>query len=379
MRYGFSIDTARLGRKRCSRCVRAAPLFIAVLCICSKLAAADGQWIRPDASGNSLTWGRTDGLVFGLPSENGMPGPRGLIRVGIYLQEEARPQLVNYIAIEPVVSGPGSRFDRMAFSELEPSQLDAGQRGKRLTVRKTSAAKQPYEGELTQFTLPRSGTIERLCVPIDVERFSANGAHVFVKACMFSDHPDEVRFSVESYPDSPPIEELTLTATMGNFEKLRVLWLKERQVKSLELFAGYGGDNFVEHENYPLEEMLRLEGGEAIVLATSDEASPSEVFSATAARHWHYPLPRLTQYWKVNTADLEPDLRVRVNGRRVYWASHDPIPGGAAFENFEVRQRYKAGQAFVFGLTHKEPWQFQPPIPHLSKDTGIKGRPGETH
>lgn len=302
-----------------------------------------------------------------------MPGPRGLIRVGIYQSGEKRPQLVNFIAIEPVMAGPGSRFDRMAFSELKLSKMDAGQRGKRLTVRQTSDAKDTYRGELKELSLRRSGTIEQLCVPIDVERFLANNAHVSVKACMFSNHSEKLQLCVEGYPDSPPIEELTLTAIMGNFEKLRVLWLKDRLIKSLELYVDYGGDNFVERETYPVDEMLRLEGGQVIVLATSDDAHPSEIFSTTAAQHWRYPLPRLIQYWKVNTSDIEPDLRVRVNGRRVYWASHDPIPEGAAFENFEVRQRCKAGQTFVFGLTPKEPWQFQPPIPHLALNNGIKG------
>jgi hypothetical protein len=152
---------------------------------------------------------------------------------------------------------------------------------------------------------------------------------------------------------------------MGNFEKLRVLWLKDRLVRSDQLYADYGEDNFIEHENYMLDEMLRTAGGDAIALATSNEASPSDVFSKTAAPHWHYQLPRLTQYWKVAAGQIEPDLRVRVNGRRVYWASHDPIPGGPAFENFELRQRYRAGQVSIFGLTLEEPWQFRPPIPHL--------------
>jgi hypothetical protein len=187
-----------------------------------------------------------------------------------------------------------------------------------------------------------------LQVPIAVERFSANGAHVFVVASMFSDQPNELHLSVAAYPDSPPIEELTLTATMGNFERLRVLWLKDRLVRSDQLYAGYREDNFIEHENYMLDEMLRSASGDAFALSTSNETSPSNVFSTTAASHWHYQLPRLTQYWKVPASYIEPDLRVRINGRRVYWASHDPIPGGPAFENFELRQRYRPAQVFHF-------------------------------
>ena len=311
------------------------------------MLAADADWLRPQAPGDPLVWGRKDGLVFGLPSPGGLPGPRGLIRVGIFSKEHARPELVNFIAIEPVITGPGPRRSRMAFSELEPSGLDPGQRGKRLTPKDTYS------------------TAEELTLSIDVERFSANGAHVFVTAAMSRNRPNELRLSVTAYPDSAPIEELTLTATMGNFEKLRVLWLKDRTIRSDQLYAAYSEDNFVEHENYALDEMLRTAGGDAIVLATSNEAAPSSVFSKTAAPHWHYQLPRLTQYWKMPASQIAPDLRVRVNGRRVYWASHDPIPGGPAFENFEVRQRYRPSQAFIFGLTTEEPWEFQPPIPHL--------------
>jgi hypothetical protein len=336
----------------------------------ARSAEATG-WIRPQTPGDPLIWGRKEGLVFGLPCAGGMTGPRGLIRVGIYSVAKSTAQLVNFIAIEPVISGEGDRFSRMAFSELEASELDPGKRGKRLTVREVPEQANVYRGQIRSFP-SRSGSVEQLTVPIDVERFTANGAHVFVTASMFSNHPDELRLSVAAYSDSPPIEELTLTATMGNFERLRVLWLKRRLVPSSQLFADYREDNFVEHESYTLDEMLRSEDGGAIALATSDEAEPSATFSATAASHWRYGLPRLTQYWRVSARDIEPDLRIRVNGRRAYWASHDPIPGGIAFENFELRQRYRAGQAFIFGLTKKEPWEMDPPIPHLSSEHGIK-------
>jgi len=60
-------------------------------------------------------------------------------------KETGRPQLLNFIAIEPVVLGAGSRFSRMAFSELEPSTLDPGNRGKRLWVEPASE----YHGTLS--------------------------------------------------------------------------------------------------------------------------------------------------------------------------------------------------------------------------------------
>jgi len=339
-------------------------LFVCILCwaaVARTEASAESDWIRPEAPGTPLIWGRKDGIVFGLPSDGGLPGPRGLIRIGVISKETGRPQLLNFIAIEPVVLGAGSRFSRMAFSELEPSTLDPGNRGKRLWVEPASE----YHGTLS--TLKSSPTpIERLQVRIDVERFTANGAHVYVIASIVSDHPNEVKLAVFHENDSPEIEEFTLTATMGNFERLRWLFLKDEVIESLALYDSETSDGFFEHENYPIEEMLRSGDGDAIALCASNEPSPSSV-SSTPSKFWHYPLPRLTQYWRVPAHDIEPDLRVRVNGRQVYWASHNPVPNGMAFENFELRQRYKSGQTFVFGVTSTEPWDFNPPIPHLRR------------
>ena len=329
-------------------------------------STADSQWIRPGKADDPLIWGRKDGIVFGLPSIGGLPGPRGLIRVGVISAKTGKPELLNFIAVEPVVLGPGARFSRMAFSELELSRMDPGSRGKRLWVDPgPSVSSDSYRGNLG--VLPNhDGPVERLSVRIDVERFTANSAHVYLVASMDSDHPNELSLAVYRYDDSPALEELTVTATMGNYERLRQLWLKDRVVKSRDLYGTYTADAFTEHENYPLDEMLRTTDGDAIALCTSNEPNPSDV-PVTGAEHWRYRLPKLTQYWRIPAHDIEPDLRVRVNGRRVYWASHDPLPGGAAFENFEVRQRYQPGQVFLFGVTDKAPWEFDPPIPHVKQ------------
>ncbi|MGH9751180.1 MAG: hypothetical protein ACREA2_00200 [Blastocatellia bacterium] len=313
-------------------------------------------WIRPKATGYPLIWGRRDGIVFGLPSPGGMRGPRGLIRVGV-IGKNGEAELINFIAVEPVVKGFGSRFSRMAFSELEMSGLDAGERGKRLWVENA-------RGELT--TLPaKPKPTERLSARIEVEPFTANRARVYVIASVYSDRPHELELTVHHHDDSAPIEELTLTATMGNYERLRCLWLKDRVVDSRELYAGYSGDAFIEKENYPRDEMLTHGDGDALALATTNEDDPSSV-EVTARPWWTYRSIKLTQYWRVPAWHIQPDLRVKVNGRRVYWASTTPIPGGLSFENFELRQRYAPGQVFVFGLTPRQPWEFEPAIPRLA-------------
>ena len=85
-------------------------------------------------------------------------------------------------------------------------------------------------GEL--LTLPtKPHPVEQLTVRIEVEPFTTNDARVYVIARMRSDAPDEIAFSVYQHEDSAPVEELTLTATMGNYERLRHLWLRGRIVE----------------------------------------------------------------------------------------------------------------------------------------------------
>jgi hypothetical protein len=303
-----------------------------------------------------------------------MRGPRGLIRVGVAV--DSRPELVNFIAVEPVTFGHGSRFSRMGFSELEMSHLDAGQRGKRLWTDNVSGelvtlptAPSLFEQLGGALRGPKPSPVSRLSVRIEVEPFTINKAHVYVVASMFSDRPHELSVAVFHHPGSAPIEELTPTATMGNYERLRYLWLKDRIVDSRDT-PGVVRE-FRDFENYPVDEMLRCGDGDALVLATTNEAHPQSV-EISPAPNWTYKAPTLTQYWRVPARHIQPDLRTKVNVRRTYWASVHEIPGGIAFENFEVRQRYVAGQEFIFGLTPTVPWDFQPKIPRLPPRPGSK-------
>jgi hypothetical protein len=348
-----------LRQLRCSIVLAAVTLSFAAL-----MPAQESQWVRPSHADDPLIWGRRDGIVFGLASPGGIKGPRGLIRIGVFAPNQRGPQLLNYIAVEPIVQGAGDRFDRMAFSELEMSTLDPGQRGKRMWVAPLSSADNNPSSGVMQTLHVGDATIERLSVRIDVEKYTANGAHVYLIASIESDHPGELRLATFAEADSPPIEELTVTATMGNFERLRLLWLKDHVEDSRKLFGNYTGEAFAEGENYPLSEMLRSGEGDAIVFCTPSEQNPKGSPGNDTA-HWVYPLPKFTQYWRVPGHDVQPDLRTRVNARRVYWASTAPVLGGIAFENFEVRERFVPGQSFIFGLTQKEPWEFYHGRSHL--------------
>jgi len=347
------------------RFVRAVALGLVIGWCAINVVAQESKWVRPQKAGDPLVWGRRDGIVFGLYSQGGIRGPRGLIRVGIISPETSSPELLNFIAVEPVVAGAGARFDRMAFSELEMSQLDPGQRGKRMWVHEGSGSSDEAQRGSLETLHAGKATVERLSVRIDVERFTQNSAHVYLIASIDSDHPKELRLRVFAETDSPPLDELTLTATMGNYERLRLLWLNDRVVDSRQLFPEYNGDAFVEQYNYPLPEMLRSGDGDAVVFCTSNERDPGKTEGNSTA-HWVYTLPKLTQYWRVPGHDVEPDLRVRVNARRDYWASKVPVLGGIAFENFEVRERYVSGQTFIYGISEQEPWDFYHGPSHLT-------------
>jgi hypothetical protein len=264
----------------------------------------------------------------------------------------------------------------MAFSELEMSELDPGQRGKRMWVHEEPAVQNRVAGGTLETMHAGKATVERLSVRVDVEKFTQNGAHVYLVVSVDSDHPGQLRLSTFAESDSPPIEELTVTATMGNYERLRWLWLKDRVEESRKLFASYAGEAFVEAESYPLGEMLRSGEADAIVFCTSNESDPRKT-QGNGSAHWVYTLPKITQYWLVPGHDVQPDLRVRVNARRVYWASSAPVLGGVAFENFEVRQRYLPGQTFIFGITPQEPWAFYHGLSHLAPPAAGRLRAGE--
>ena len=335
-------------------------LFLLILLPVSATAASvPSPWIRPATADSPLIWGRRDGIIFGIPSHGGMGGPRGLIRVGI-MGKSGKPELINFIAIEPVIKGTSPRNQRIALSELEQSTMDRGMQGKRLWTTGS-------QGVLTSSSAATRAA-RRLTVRIEVEQFH-NRAHVYLIASISSDRPDELALEVHSHGDSALIDELTVTATMGNYERLRHLWLNDAVVDSRSLYKGYAGNDFVEKQTYPLSRMLRLDG-DAIAIATSNEPDPSAVRVA-AKSHWTYRSKKLTQYWRVPEQDIQPNLRIRVNGRRVYWLSQRPVPGGIAFENFEVRQHYVPGQTFIYGLTPRAPGEWTPPIPGLTVEASL--------
>lgn len=164
------------------------------------------------------------------------------------------------------------------------------------------------------------------------------------------------------------MQRCALTATMGNYSRLRLLYLKDKVVNARDLYKGYSDIDFEEKEAYPINQLFKDKNNDFIVMAESDEIFPDLSSWPQDERyyekwHWRYrPFFKVTQYWRKQSDVCDSSLQVRVNGRASYWSGgsqnkkdYVAIPGGPAFENFELREKYYKGQKFYFGITRRSP------------------------
>jgi hypothetical protein len=321
-------------------------LFVLLVCLGEAHGAMAVDWVRAGVSTNQTVWGIRKGLLWAVAPGGFRSGePRGLIRLGYPVLPDGGYDLINFIAVEPVVRG------RRGFSELEGSQLD-GVPGKRIWAEDPGGA---TATSLVPGTLrKRSGGYEGLEVPLRLEKFD-NGAHVRLVARQRDGRPGELALSVFQEPDSAPLDYCILTATMGNMARTRLLWLKNQRVSSLDLYRDYKQTGFAPHQEYPLSDLPRTADGGLLIALSNDEDSPASVFPFPNSELWHYAGAKVTQYWAKPPGAFHDDLRLAVNARFTYWRSARPIPGGVAFENFELRERFYEGQTFVFGITRRTP------------------------
>lgn len=348
-------------------------LTIVILSVCYTIStnaqnvSLPVKWIQPATEKDAPIWGIKNGIVVALwpatiecPNTNKDDSPRGLLRIGYNYM--GATYLVNFIAIEPVVNG------NMEFSEVSPSQVD-GKWGKLLWASDTITNNHfsAYASTRGTITHPDSQhpETEELSFYVFMEKF-LNGAHPYLKLSIRSDNADELCLQVFNEKNSDTMERCALTATMGNYERLRLLYLQKKVIDSRQLFDGYDGIDFVEKEPYSINQLMRTKKGDFIVLAESNEdfsqlASWPQQPSYLKKWNWRYrPFFKLTQYWRKEAADADSTLQVRVNGRIKYWSGESSnlndyinIPGGAAFENFEMRENYHFGERFYFGISTK--------------------------
>lgn len=343
-------------------------LFTLTFALQQSSFAQNAQWIRPEKGTDPAIWGIRNGIVFGFwpnpiePSREGNDGgPRGLIRVGY--EYMGAVYHINYIAVEPLVKG------KMEFSEISPSKVD-GKWGKFMWATDSEKIGAFYPSAISRGAIthpdPQHPEIEELSLYIHMEQF-LNGAFPYFKVTIRSDRPEEIGFQTFNHQSSSEMERCALSATMGNYARIRELHLKNKIVDSRELYKGFDEIDFIEKSGYPADQLLKNKNGDLIALATSSE-SFSELSSWPqepryyARWGWRYrPFFKVTQYWRKAGA-YDPSLHVRVNGRARYWSggtqdknAYVPIPGGPSFENFEMREKYQSGQQFYFGISRKLP------------------------
>lgn len=307
-------------------------------------------WVQP-AQGKDAQpiWGHANGMRIGLAP---MPGPRGLLRVYTPYLGHKQEKMINFIALEPIPKGS----DQRGFSELEMSSLD-DRRGKRFWSADDSLATEPKpEIRPSRGVVREINGVETLTVFVFSERFE-NGANVYVRLRFYENRPNEVEIATYATPGSNDLENFIVTATMGNFARLRNLYLADGTRTSGELWPDYNETNFTPHAHFSVENFISDKEGRAYFIAAPDEKRPQETEYAEGTKnHWKYYGSKATQYWYVENPDDK--LEGLVNGRFTYWASKDPIPGGVSFENFELKAPFSNGLTFVFGVSPSDPQEF---------------------
>jgi len=258
--------------------------------------------------------------------------------------------MINFIAIEPIVEGRTHR----SFSELERSSLAEGTGKVMWSADRRDAWTPQNPAHPARGVIGEENGVRTLTVFIGVEKFHS-GAAVFLRLTFREDRPCEVRIATFTQPYSEPLSYCIVTATMGNYARLRRLHLADGVVAAHELFADatFNAIGFAPHKQFRLERLPRTRDGAVILAATSDERDPATADQTTVAPGWRYVGRPATQYWRCDQPDRE--LKALVNARRTYWASNNPIPGGVSFENVELTAPFQSGQTWTFGVTTDPP------------------------
>ncbi len=274
-----------------------------------------------------LVWGHRDGLRIGIAPN---PGPQGLIRIYAPYLDQTYPRVVNFLSIEPTRAGDRGRGQ----SELERSRERPGEPG--LTFR------------VSDFAVVDDVRSARLFVHTEPFR---NGTRPIVEVVFHRERPREIELVLHADEASAPMSQCVISATMGNYGLLRQLQLTEgRNAFAPRLWsdAEPAGMGFYNWRSWPSDQFPVNDDGRVIARATTDVERVDDLeYAPNTAPHWKYRGKLASHYWKAEASDRPI---VAVNGRRTYWRSRSPIPGGIAFENFELRMPYRDGLRMWFGV-----------------------------
>jgi hypothetical protein len=136
---------------------------------------------------------------------------------------------------------------------------------------------------------------------------------------------------------------------MGNYARLRRLELAGRIITPSELWPEFRRPEFTPHACFSLKELVRTPAGAAVVAAEPNEPHPADAeYAPETRRSWRYVGEAASQSWRIDNPP--PKLKACVNGRLKYWNSNASVPGGVAFENFELVAPFRQGQEFWFGV-----------------------------
>ncbi len=325
---------------------RLGPLSTWVALLLASAAFANAQspeafvWPGHGIAAQRPVWGHRDGLRIGLAPT---PGPRGLIRIYAPYLEQAFPRVVNFLSIEPSVKGGVGRGQ----SELEPSRELPGQRGLSFwasnELRSAARPSSPVAGNLDL----EAG---KLTLFIHTEPFR-NGAIPIVEIVFHHSNTEEIEIVLHAASQSAAMQRCVVSATMGNYGLLRRLHLADSRVIAADrLWQGEqpGKWGFLAWRTWNSSQIEVAGDGRFLARLASDVLDLSTVkYDPRVAHGWHYRGRLATHYWR---AEKNANPVVAVNGRRRYWMSEAPIPGGTAFENFELRMPFEEGQRLWFGI-----------------------------
>ena len=313
-----------------------------------KPPVTEGIWLRPSKERPAEPIiGFKDGIRIALwPADR---GPRGIIRIlAPYVSPSVEDQKINFIAVEPIVGG------NRGLSELEHSKLDK-RRGLRMWFSNEALECQPSNpsrGKIGKI-LVNGKPVETLSVYLHVEKFD-NRAHPWVEITFRADRPNEVGFKVYAAKDSAPMESCVLTATMGNFSRCRLLYLKDEVLDARTIWPNCKDWDFVWTPDILGDRIHKDKDGTLTVAITPSETSMES--DKIPEPFWQFHGKVATQYWRKYPSKESPkNLRVRVNGRAFYYGTPTPVPGGVSFENFELVEDFRPGVESWFGVTLQTP------------------------